>query len=229
LFQRACSERRGHYSKTPDQPSGFDLDKPFDLPAAIRLSELQRGSVSSCNKHPARRTRTTHNQAFLRDVFKPQQVVPSALSNLRGSGGLQFTNPSTIAAMPTMTTRDPHRAHRADLREGRIGHAPDAAHARTGCSVNCRPDLRSDSGGIRARRGMPDRRRSSKIFRAGADLWPHVLRAGATKVDLRRVLSSGGAGVAQAAARERSKGAPSSWTIACAGASRPPFNHQRPA
>jgi hypothetical protein len=34
-----------HYSKTPDQPNGFDLDKPFDLPAAIRAVELQRGSA----------------------------------------------------------------------------------------------------------------------------------------------------------------------------------------
>ena len=34
-----------HYSKTPDQPNGFDLDKPFDLPAAIRTVELQRGSA----------------------------------------------------------------------------------------------------------------------------------------------------------------------------------------
>lgn len=34
-----------HYSRTPDQPNGFDLDKPFDLPAAIRTVELQRGSA----------------------------------------------------------------------------------------------------------------------------------------------------------------------------------------
>ena len=35
-----------HYSKNPDLPDGFDLDKPFDLPAAIRSVELQRGSAT---------------------------------------------------------------------------------------------------------------------------------------------------------------------------------------
>jgi hypothetical protein len=34
-----------HYSRTPDQPDGFNLDKPFDLPAAIRSVETQRGSA----------------------------------------------------------------------------------------------------------------------------------------------------------------------------------------
>ena len=34
-----------HYSKTPDLPDGFNLDKPFDLPAAIRSVETQRGTA----------------------------------------------------------------------------------------------------------------------------------------------------------------------------------------
>ena len=34
------------YSKTPDLPGGFDLDTPFDLPAAIREVEIQRGSAT---------------------------------------------------------------------------------------------------------------------------------------------------------------------------------------
>jgi hypothetical protein len=34
-----------HYSRTPDAPNGFDLDKPFDLPAAIRSVETQRGTA----------------------------------------------------------------------------------------------------------------------------------------------------------------------------------------
>lgn len=34
-----------HYSKTSDQPDGFNLDKPFDLPAAIRSVETQRGTA----------------------------------------------------------------------------------------------------------------------------------------------------------------------------------------
>jgi len=34
-----------HYSKTADQPDGFNLDKPFDLPASIRSVETQRGNA----------------------------------------------------------------------------------------------------------------------------------------------------------------------------------------
>jgi len=34
-----------HYSKTPQSPEGFNLDKPFDLPAAIRTVETQRGTA----------------------------------------------------------------------------------------------------------------------------------------------------------------------------------------
>jgi len=34
-----------HYSKTPSSPEGFNLDKPFDLPAAIRTVETQRGTA----------------------------------------------------------------------------------------------------------------------------------------------------------------------------------------
>jgi hypothetical protein len=35
-----------HYSRTPDLPDGFNLDKPFDLPAAIRNVETQRGAAT---------------------------------------------------------------------------------------------------------------------------------------------------------------------------------------
>jgi len=34
-----------HYSKTPDNPSGFNLDDPFELPHQIRQVELTRGSA----------------------------------------------------------------------------------------------------------------------------------------------------------------------------------------
>src|SRR5262245_53693593 len=34
-----------HYSKSPDLPDGFNLDKPFDLPASIRSVETQRGNA----------------------------------------------------------------------------------------------------------------------------------------------------------------------------------------
>ena len=34
------------YSKTPDMPNGFQLDKPFDLPANIREVRLQPGAVT---------------------------------------------------------------------------------------------------------------------------------------------------------------------------------------
>jgi len=34
-----------HYSRTPELPNGFDLDKPFDLPSAIRSVETLRGSA----------------------------------------------------------------------------------------------------------------------------------------------------------------------------------------
>lgn len=35
-----------YYSKTPETPEGFDLDKPFVLPAAIRSVELRPGSAT---------------------------------------------------------------------------------------------------------------------------------------------------------------------------------------
>src|SRR5262249_51657705 len=35
-----------YYSKTPDTPTGFDLDKPFVLPASIRSVELRPGTAT---------------------------------------------------------------------------------------------------------------------------------------------------------------------------------------
>jgi hypothetical protein len=35
-----------HFSKTPDIPGGFQLDKPFDLPSRIRVLQLQSGLVT---------------------------------------------------------------------------------------------------------------------------------------------------------------------------------------
>jgi hypothetical protein len=35
-----------YYTKTPELPQGFDLDKPFPLPAAIREVQLQRGAAT---------------------------------------------------------------------------------------------------------------------------------------------------------------------------------------
>ena len=35
-----------YYSRSPDLPNGFDLDKPFDLPANIREVEIQRGGAT---------------------------------------------------------------------------------------------------------------------------------------------------------------------------------------
>jgi hypothetical protein len=35
-----------YYSKTPELPAGFELDKPFDLPANIREVEIQRGAAT---------------------------------------------------------------------------------------------------------------------------------------------------------------------------------------
>jgi len=35
-----------YYSKTPENPQGFDLTKPFDLPQNIRQVELQPGAVT---------------------------------------------------------------------------------------------------------------------------------------------------------------------------------------
>ncbi len=36
-----------YYTRSPELPNGFDLDKPFDLPANIRQVELQRGAAPS--------------------------------------------------------------------------------------------------------------------------------------------------------------------------------------
>jgi hypothetical protein len=35
-----------YYSRTPETPDGFDLDKPFELPASIREVEIQRGAAT---------------------------------------------------------------------------------------------------------------------------------------------------------------------------------------
>jgi len=35
-----------YYSRTPDSPAGFDLDKPFALPAAIQAVETRRGTAT---------------------------------------------------------------------------------------------------------------------------------------------------------------------------------------
>lgn len=35
-----------YYSRSADSPGGFDLDKPFDLPASIREVEIQRGAAT---------------------------------------------------------------------------------------------------------------------------------------------------------------------------------------
>ncbi len=35
-----------YYSRSSDLPNGFDLDKPFDLPAHIREVEIQRGGAT---------------------------------------------------------------------------------------------------------------------------------------------------------------------------------------
>ena len=42
LFQELVT----YYSRSPDLPNGFDLDKPFDLPAHIREVEIQRGGAT---------------------------------------------------------------------------------------------------------------------------------------------------------------------------------------
>lgn len=35
-----------YYTKSPELPNGFDLDKPFDLPSNIRAVEMKRGSAT---------------------------------------------------------------------------------------------------------------------------------------------------------------------------------------
>ena len=35
-----------YYSKSPDRPNGFELDKPFDLPASIRSIETRKGAAT---------------------------------------------------------------------------------------------------------------------------------------------------------------------------------------
>ena len=36
----------GSFSKSPDLPGGFQLDKPFDLPSRIRTLQVQSGSIT---------------------------------------------------------------------------------------------------------------------------------------------------------------------------------------
>lgn len=42
LFQELVT----FYSRSPDLPGGFDLDRPFDLPARIREVEIRRGAAT---------------------------------------------------------------------------------------------------------------------------------------------------------------------------------------
>jgi hypothetical protein len=35
-----------YYTKSAEMPDGFNLDKPFDLPANIRQVEIQRGACT---------------------------------------------------------------------------------------------------------------------------------------------------------------------------------------
>jgi hypothetical protein len=35
-----------YYSRTPDEPNGIDIDKPFPLPASIRSVEIRQGSAT---------------------------------------------------------------------------------------------------------------------------------------------------------------------------------------
>jgi hypothetical protein len=35
-----------HFSKSPDMPGGFALDRPFDLPSRIRMLQLQNGLIT---------------------------------------------------------------------------------------------------------------------------------------------------------------------------------------
>ncbi len=35
-----------HYTRTPEMPHGFDLDKPFELPHKIRQVQIQRGAAT---------------------------------------------------------------------------------------------------------------------------------------------------------------------------------------
>jgi hypothetical protein len=41
--QAVLQEIVSHYTKTPESPNGFTLDKPFALPVNIRAVETQRG------------------------------------------------------------------------------------------------------------------------------------------------------------------------------------------
>ena len=71
------------------------------------------------------------NQPYLRDVFTAgQHVVLYGTVEMRGHGGLQLTNPQYEIVDDDDARDDPYRTHRAGLREGRHGHAEDAAEDR---------------------------------------------------------------------------------------------------
>lgn len=46
LPRSLLQELVSYYSRTPDTPAGFELDKPFALPAAIRAVEIRQGAAT---------------------------------------------------------------------------------------------------------------------------------------------------------------------------------------
>ncbi len=45
LPRQLVQELVGYFSRTPENPRGFDLDAPFDLPAKIRRIEIKQGEA----------------------------------------------------------------------------------------------------------------------------------------------------------------------------------------
>ena len=169
------------------------------------------------------------NQAFLRDVFHPQQRVVLY-------GPVEYRGRRSAVHQPGVRDRPrrrrrrrrrdgPHRPHRADLREGRIGDAADAADA--GASA-ARHAARGPAGPDAGRRfasgeGCPTGgwRSPNRTFRRqGTDV--AALNAFRTPAQQRLIfeeffLFQAGPRAAQAPARRRSEAARrSSWTTGSA-------------
>ena len=154
--RRGLRTRRAHHPRRPAVPLSHPVRRP-EPPAVDCVAEARPGAaaiagrVLSCGLRSTRRpgfkifdaviddgTASIRvswlNQAFLRDVFaRGQHVVMFGQVEMRGSGGLQLTQPAGRNTGRGRRQDDSHRPHCAGVREGGQRHAENAAAARGRC------------------------------------------------------------------------------------------------